>query len=1274
MKPFLSSTFLDLVKEREAVLGVLRKKRLLTQAMEDFLATPNPPLATALEHLHNSDVMLLIIGFKAGSLLAGGSGSTYTSAEYDELLKLRKAPLVFVKQKKRFWERKASWHNEERDPAKRKALDAFKARVTENHTPDYFTTAQDLVNKVLLALEQWQEMGRPGARKTFASTADYFEGKNPTGHSQILDFGTTLLGRDEQIRALNEFAADPTQRVCIVSGRGGIGKSKLLYDWARARPAEVIFLKDEPHWHGSSKEEIPHDCEAIIVDDAHRQEAFGKVLQILRDTASHRNLKLIVSTRPGGAHRLLQEVCRKLDFNQVTQLPELKELDREQSRALAAEVLGDEFLAFAYQLAEIGGNSPLVIVAGGRLIANRKIHPSALTTLQDFRSTIFNRLLQDMDIEGPQFVINPPRRVLDLIAALGPVNVETREFQRSAEEFLDRPIDEVLATIDALTSNGIVTPRPKPVRIIPDVLSDYILEERCISVGGQATHYADRVYEYFGAHSLKELMRNLSELDWRRGQAGETGLSLLNGIWHDIGERFRAGDEYARRCILTDLAGAAIYQPDHVIALVRDAIANPIEKYPTSEANIYRAGQEHVLSALPDLLEATAYHPEHLKESVTTLWKLAKQNVDRNNRSKEAESVLKRLASWHRFGNPAMNFAMLVQAIRLTRCSDAFTGEFNPFTLIKQILEREGEFNEWPDDDDNTVSLGSFGLNYAAVGPVRGNALDFVEFALSDDGAPALRSVEIMTDLLYNHCTRFGREPSEEEIEWQNRERERCLQALAHRYEQPASAVLKAKVLGALRSATAISCPEAVRQAANKALATITIDDAVAVVDAICTAEHDLPVLSARGVGMDWEQPIADLMTRGRSSLERLVMGAGNQARFTIDQTRACIEVRVKTGGFHRFMLTFSDRTDYLTEMAGQLMAHPQAGEMVGHLSSVLSSIHSADPLAFRQQALSAIELGAIHVIHAAAHNLRVFEGATEADIAVIQAYGGYPDPVAKRGAIRAIAYMGKFVELRRDLKEAVLSVHTDGDPAVATDLVDAFGPYGIPLTMLTREDAARVASEFLLVRDWGIDQGAIPRFLGQFAALFPDETYDLLVRRIELNSAARKDNQPLFRTFDFVREHTAFGSVPTQKRLELARNCIARLVRSEEGREFATLFWDLAGYDEAALLLVVDAAKGIDELGVRNIEILIGEAVPRLAFERLGFVKSLLSKFSGPRRERLVEALAHQARRSSDGMFAGDLETHLAKQKKQFTDQVAAFPDESDLDDLAKALRGLCV
>jgi hypothetical protein len=411
-------------------------------------------------------------------------------------------------------------------------------------------------------------------------------------------------------------------------------------------------------------------------------------------------------------------------------------------------------------------------------------------------------------------------------------------------------------------------------------------------------------------------------------------------------------------------------------------------------------------------------------------------------------------------------------------------------------------------------------------------------------------------------------------------------------------------------------------------------------------------------------------MMKGRSSLERLIAGAGNQARFTIDQTQACLELRVKTGGFHRFMFAFADRPDFLAEMAEQLIAHPRVGEMVSHLSSVLSSIHVANPAAFRQRALRALQSGAIHVIHASAHNLRVFEGATEEDIAVIQAYAGYPDPVAKRGAIFAITYMGKFTELRESLKDAVLSIRTEGNQVVATDLVDAFGPYGVPVTTLTRDEAATVASEFLSMQDWEFDQGAIPRFLGRFANLFPDETYNLLLRRIDRSVHARENKQTRYRSLGLVHANISFGSVPPEKRLQLGQNCVTRLIASDSAEDLAALFWEVAGYDEATLQLILAVAKNVDERGVRNIAKLIEKAIPRLAFTSPGFAGDLIQLFTGEQRERIVKAFASPARHLGTGVFHGYPDDYMAQRQKQFADQVAALPDEPGLEELARALR----
>src|ERR1019366_3783703 len=135
------------------------------------------------------------------------------------------------------------------------------------------------------------------------------------------------------------------------------------------------------------------------------------------------------------------------------------------------------------------------------------------------------------------------------------------------------------------------------------------------------------------------------------------------------------------------------------------------------------------------------------------------------------------------------------------------------------------------------------------------------------------------------------------------------------RYGRAASPQLRAAIFDALRSATAVNCPEPIRHAASAALATIAVDDEVAVIDAIRTAEHELPVLSTDFSHLDWEESITKLMEKGRTSLERLIASTGGQARFAIDQTHACLGLQMTTGGFHRFMVAFAHRPDFLFEV-----------------------------------------------------------------------------------------------------------------------------------------------------------------------------------------------------------------------------------------------------------------------------------------------------------------------------------------------------------------------
>jgi uncharacterized protein DUF4062 len=87
--------------------------------MEYFLATPKTPLATCLDELRKSDVVVIVVGLRSGSLLPDGS-MTYTFAEFEQARHDRQPILGFIKKR---------WRNSETAPDKVYALNRLKTEV-----------------------------------------------------------------------------------------------------------------------------------------------------------------------------------------------------------------------------------------------------------------------------------------------------------------------------------------------------------------------------------------------------------------------------------------------------------------------------------------------------------------------------------------------------------------------------------------------------------------------------------------------------------------------------------------------------------------------------------------------------------------------------------------------------------------------------------------------------------------------------------------------------------------------------------------------------------------------------------------------------------------------------------------------------------------------------------------------------------------------------------------------------------------------------------------
>jgi hypothetical protein len=219
----------------------------------------------------------------------------------------------------------------------------------------------------------------PGARKTFATGDEFFAS---TAVKPLFDYEQTFFGRSGEIMQLNAFLENDNAAVCIFSGRGGIGKTKLVKHWVSTLSAWTVhFLKDDAIWHVESDREVPFDPTIIVADDAHRIDDMTPLLGVVTALRANRRVKLVMAARPSGLNYVNAELIRKFDDSEIVRPKALEELSVKDARALAEEVIGPGYQMHAPALVEVSRDTPLVTVVGGRLIARGQVSPAVIRGL-----------------------------------------------------------------------------------------------------------------------------------------------------------------------------------------------------------------------------------------------------------------------------------------------------------------------------------------------------------------------------------------------------------------------------------------------------------------------------------------------------------------------------------------------------------------------------------------------------------------------------------------------------------------------------------------------------------------------------------------------------------------------------------------------------------------------------------------------------------------------------------------------------------------------------
>lgn len=143
---FISSTFVDLIEERQAVLKSILELNHMPAGMELFPAADDTAWVLIKDVIDASDYYVLIIGGRYGSLNEEGIG--YTEKEYQYAASIKKPVIPILHKNPDNLPRDKTETGEEAW----EKLKSFRALVEQKHTCVYWENADELKSKVIVGL------------------------------------------------------------------------------------------------------------------------------------------------------------------------------------------------------------------------------------------------------------------------------------------------------------------------------------------------------------------------------------------------------------------------------------------------------------------------------------------------------------------------------------------------------------------------------------------------------------------------------------------------------------------------------------------------------------------------------------------------------------------------------------------------------------------------------------------------------------------------------------------------------------------------------------------------------------------------------------------------------------------------------------------------------------------------------------------------------------------------------------------------------------------
>lgn len=607
--------------------------------------------------------------------------------------------------------------------------------------------------------------------------------------NSIVSLDGPFINQVDALSKLNDFLSSSDHRALVLTGPIGTGKTKLLYEFTSALNKEqqrrIVFVREGSVLDDSVMEDLSSEASVVIVDDPARVTRLDNLMSHL---ARSGNAKLILGALAGSeVNAAYQLQAFGMAPSSIVVGPAIKPLKRAEAMELAA-ILTDVTDAKLLELIHhVSSGVPLII----RIIAEllRAGEPDLLDTLRNERYPVdiimarYQRVLAGQ-IANAMTNAADALSLMRVIAALGPVDVRTRDFRKAVCSYFGWDDSKLLEALAALESAGITMRFGSRSRIVPDILRIFILKQAC-SVNGVATAFAADLVAHFGFR--RQLLLNLATTDLVANQEEQ----VFEPIWTTVLGTIKESFAYERAGILDEIKDLSYVVPGKMLELAEFVINNPAEPDPAQPLkDFHEVTNADVLRPVPEMLRGIALSSiPYVRMCVRLLWELSKRETTTFS-SRGAFETLVDLASYGRYKSLDLNLEVLEEISDLSREQSQNTFEHLPIDAIAPVLARSFENVE---STGGSLTISRFAVSPKNVATVRRKAISIlVESLRLGDSRVAVKAIDMLVRCVQHPELPLGTDVDVEQL-WKE-EQLRILDLLEQVMGESADPILRLRI------------------------------------------------------------------------------------------------------------------------------------------------------------------------------------------------------------------------------------------------------------------------------------------------------------------------------------------------------------------------------------------------------------------------------------------------------------------------------------------------